>query len=187
MKHLYALYYVIFLSALVSGLCFGTHPVKAEEAPILASLVTIDKKQVNITQVFETIREQSGVNVKIQGNKPSAKRDVILPEMPMNQAIKKVLKLYGIESHAAVYNFDTKDVLLVILQASAMPDTLPAEAVAEKEGIKFMTAAEFAALTPGKTDDSKHMTPEEFKKLPRGKPANSKYMTPMENRPIQST
>jgi len=136
----------------------------AQDMLVLQRPVSLDKKGLDLKQAIEAVARQSDLNITIQGEKPPGTRDIFLSEMPVEKAIKQILKMYGVQNHAAVYFLENKIIMLFIAKTSGMTASLPDE----DNVIKVMTPGEFAKLPPGKQDDCQPMTAEKFKQLPKG-------------------
>lgn len=90
----------------------------AADTPIQERLINIDQKAQTFTQVLDAVAEQADISFKTHGDLPQAKRDLTLNQVPLNQAMGHILRLYGVRNHAAAYNAEAETVLLAILETA---------------------------------------------------------------------
>jgi small lipoprotein (TIGR04454 family) len=114
---------------LLTAIVFSGHNyAQAEEKPVVESLVTINLEDQDFTQALKAIADQAGITINIHGQIPAGKRDLSLKQVPLNQALAQVLRIYGVLNHAAAYNPDTGTVMLAILETSTMMAALSPQA-----------------------------------------------------------
>jgi hypothetical protein len=115
---------------LLTALIFFGHNInyiQAEEITVKDRLISIDMQNQDFTQAMEAIAGQAGVIINLHGEIPAGKRDLLMDQVPMGQAMARVLKMYGVRNHAAAYNPETGTVMLAILETSTMMAALSPE------------------------------------------------------------
>jgi hypothetical protein len=90
-------------------------PVFARPMQALESkrLVTLEIKDQNFSRTIEAIAGQLKIEILYHGPEPAAKRDISLANVPLDQAVSRIMRTYGIENHVTVYNTD-KNILVQV-------------------------------------------------------------------------
>ena len=78
-------------------------------------LVSVELKDQDFTQALETVAGQVGARISFHGKKPEARRDIVLSQVPMGEAISRIMRLYGVQNHAAAYNPESGTIMLAVL------------------------------------------------------------------------
>ena len=105
----------ITLFLLTAIFFIGHNYVHAEEMPVRERLISVDKKDQDFTQALEAIANQAGIAINIHGQIPEGKRDLSMDQMPLGEAISKIMRLYGVQNHAAAYDPESKTIMLAVL------------------------------------------------------------------------
>ena len=119
LSHQLSLCFVV-LFLLTAFIVMGHNLAQAEEKPVAERLVSINLEDQDFTQALKAIADQAGITINIHGQAPTGKRDITLKQVPLNQALAQVLRLYGVRNHAAAYNPETRTVMLAILETSTL-------------------------------------------------------------------
>jgi hypothetical protein len=116
---------------LLTAIVFSGHNyAQAEEKPVAERLVTINLEDQDFTQALAAIADQAGITINIHGQTPAGKRDISINNLPLNEAMGHILRIYGVRNHAAAFNPEKKTVMLAILETPTMlaalsPQTQP--------------------------------------------------------------
>jgi type II secretory pathway component GspD/PulD (secretin) len=103
LSHQLSLCFVVLF--LLTAIVFSGHNLaQAEEKPVAERLVSVNLEDQDFTQALKAIADQAGITINIHGQTPAGKRDLSLKQVPLNQALAQVLRLYGVLNHAAAYN-----------------------------------------------------------------------------------
>ena len=105
----------ITLFLLTAIFFIGHNYVQAEEVPVRERLISIDKQDQDFTQALKAIADQAGINFNVHGQVPSGNRDLSLKDIPLDQAMTQILRMYGVSNHAVAYNPETGTVMLTFL------------------------------------------------------------------------
>ena len=108
----------VALFVLTAIFFIGHNYAQAEEKPVAERLVTINLESQDFTQALKAIANQAGIRINIHGQTPAGIRDISINQMPLNQAMAHILRIYGVRNHAAAYNPETGTVMLAILETS---------------------------------------------------------------------
>ena len=128
MKRLYLISpFAAFLLLLTFTLTVSPGITLAEDAHIFKRQVSINKKDQNLIQIIEALAYQAEVTIDIHGRIPAEKKDILLNNVPLNEAMAQVLDLYGVKNHAIAYNSEAGTAMLAILGISAYVVPLPAD------------------------------------------------------------
>jgi hypothetical protein len=127
LSHQLSLCFVVLF--LLTAIVFSGHNLaQAEEKPVAERLVSVNLEDQDFTQALKAIADQAGITINIHGQMPQTKRDLFLKQVPLNQALAQVLRLYGVRNHAAAYNPETGTVMLAILETSTLVAALTPQA-----------------------------------------------------------
>jgi type II secretory pathway component GspD/PulD (secretin) len=118
----------ITLFLLTAIFFIGHNLAQAEEKPVAERLVSVNLEDQDFTQALKTIADQAGITINIHGQTPAGKRDISINQMPLNQALAHILRIYGVRNHAAAYNPETGTVMLAILETSTLVAALSPQA-----------------------------------------------------------
>lgn len=142
-------------------------PAWAADTPIKERLISIEQKAQTFTQALDAVAEQADISFKTHGDLPQAKRDLTLNQVPLNQAMGHILRLYGVRNHAAAFNPETGTIMLAILETSNNVAALPPDSsnVVSTDKPVFFTIEELSRLTPKTSEDFRTLSPEELEKL----------------------
>ncbi len=120
------------LIVLTAVLLLWHNGFQAAEIPIWNQLVSIELKDQDLTQAFEAIAAQTGVSLSFHGEKPKAKRDISLSQVPMGEALSRIMRLYRVQNHVAAYQPESRTVMIAVLKSSTMTGGFPQEVTTDK-------------------------------------------------------
>lgn len=120
------------LFILATVILFWHNGSQASETPVWEQPVSIELKKQDLSQALEAVAGQLGINLSFHGKKPKAKRDISLSQVPMGEAVSRIMRLYRIQNHVAAYNPESKTFMLAVLKSSTMAASLPQELSNEK-------------------------------------------------------
>lgn len=108
------MFYILHIGLfMVTALLFlGQDPSVADSSPLKERLVAIDKQDLDFSQAIGAIAEQAGVTIILHGQATEVKKNLTINEMPLDQALSRTLRVYGVQSHATV--FDRKNGTLTL-------------------------------------------------------------------------
>lgn len=114
-NQMYLLVIGLFLFAI--SFMSGSNHASAEAKPVRERLISIDIQDQDFSQTMESIVGQLDLELRIQGEKPSGKRDLVMKDVPLDQAMAKALRFYGVINHAAVYDTENRSIMLFIIKS----------------------------------------------------------------------
>jgi hypothetical protein len=102
------------LGCLLSLLLF-TPPVSARALQDLGNdhLLSIEMKNMNFQQVIDAVAAKMNMTIVLHGEQPIVKRDISFSTMPLEQALGRIMRLYGVENHAEIFNTDNNNLVRV--------------------------------------------------------------------------
>ena len=80
--------------------------------------VSVRVQEQPLENVLQIIADQLNIDISLAGTFPKTKESIDLLDVPLEQAIGRVMQLYGITNHAAIYDSDASVVFLTILESS---------------------------------------------------------------------
>jgi hypothetical protein len=168
-KKLRRIYFVALISLflLIPVIFFKPLTAMAQDPIIHKLLVSINKKNQTIAQAIGAVAEMTNMTIEIKGKKPSVKKDIFLPDTPLGEAIIQILRLYEIQNHAVIYDFNNKSIILSILESSTTTDTLLiGESGTKLENYQPLTPEQISQLEQVNTiGDHEPLTPEQISQL----------------------
>jgi hypothetical protein len=102
------------------GHAFGS--AQAGQELLEERLVTVELKDIKVKQVLDEIGAQTGLTIDFLGPVPDEKKDISLTQVPVDRAISQIMRLYGIENHAAIYK--PRSIVLKVFEANQLKVTL---------------------------------------------------------------
>lgn len=120
------------LFILTAVILFWHNGSQASETPVWERLVSIELKDQDLSQAIEAIAGQLGINLSFHGKKPTVKRDISLSQIPMGEAVSRIMRLYHVQNHVAAYQPESRTVMIAVLKSSTMTAGLPQELTNEK-------------------------------------------------------
>ncbi len=103
---------------MLTALIFLGHNVNhthAEEIPIRERLISIDVQDQDFLQTLEVLAGQLGITIEIHGSKPGGTRSIDLDYMPVDKAMVRIMRAYGVRNHVASFNPEEMNLTLIII------------------------------------------------------------------------
>jgi hypothetical protein len=103
------IYHFLGLSCLLTLLTCVTpgfaRPIQALECE---RLVNLEMKDQDFDQALEVIKGQMKIEIVYHGPRPdpATKRDISFAKVPLDQAVARIMRTFGVENHVAIYNTD---------------------------------------------------------------------------------
>jgi hypothetical protein len=154
-------------------------------ADISCKKVSIENNELNFIQTFKAIAEQLTISIKLKGPAPKGKHTISLSGVPLNEAIPKIISVYGAQNYAIVYDDKIKSITLSLIGEDSSEETSPTQIEKNSENFRSMTEKEFKQLQPNSTENFRSMTEKEFKQLQPNSTENFRSMTEKEFKQLQ--
>ncbi|MDZ7833000.1 MAG: hypothetical protein U5L07_14730 [Desulfobacterales bacterium] len=116
------------------------------------NFICIDKKEQTFGQVLEDIGQQTNLNIKTRGNEPAVTKDISFSEISLKEALSKILKLYDVRNHAAIYNSEKATLTLYLFESYYHIAGLPSQSETQSDltFIEPLTQEQIDQLIPEK-------------------------------------
>jgi hypothetical protein len=101
--HFYQLISIVSLWLTILSAVPATATSRFTQASGNERLVNIEVKGQDFFEALDAIAEQLKIKIVYHGRKPAANRDILFVKLPLDQALSRITRLYGIESLATVY------------------------------------------------------------------------------------
>lgn len=108
--------FFVFLSAIAHA------HIQPQTVPLRDRLVNLNLEDADFMQALDAISEQLNIKINFRGQRPSGERSLVLSGVPLGVAITRVVRLYGVQSHAAAYSTESMTTTLAILRTSSVAD-----------------------------------------------------------------
>ena len=150
---------VIYVLALI---IFVWEPIPSYSSQISTENININLKlqQQSLSQSLGAIAEQIDIAISLTGTPPQSMESINLENVSLDEAIDRLMKLYGITNHAAIYDLEEKKILLTIIQSAGTGRKQAREIIRQvqnDDSDTILTGTQIAQLKA--TNDDSNNTP----------------------------
>lgn len=108
-------FYLFLVLSCLLPMCLFIPPAFSHQLPALESnpLLDLEMKNQDFQKVIDAVAAKLNMTIVLHGEKPITKRNIAFSKMPLDQAIERIMRLYGVENHAEIFNINNNNLVRV--------------------------------------------------------------------------
>jgi hypothetical protein len=69
-------------------------------------LVNVELENKNLSEALSIVAERLNISIVFHGDTNDVKHNILLTQLPLGQAVDKIMRYYGVENHSMIYKSD---------------------------------------------------------------------------------